>query len=427
MDINPTLKLKTDKQNRRLRLVIYRPHSSIWFRGTVGMILKRISLPNKYGAFLDFLLRMDVDVFFTSSLTHDSHLKGRVQRVLDGLHLVSWCVLNRISLREVSLIFSKKSLADKDALFLMHYGNFTFETENFAEKGWALAQRLAELRIHKTVHLTHYAYCPASGARNLTALRPDLIVAENNLAVNSTYYQKYFADVPGQFLCLPYTPALRFQKHRKFDKRIKKLVVTGSITYNMKSPEFIEFFQVNELQPMRRKLYEQAQDYQEQMDCLVSDLNASRQKKSEHAQNRILAFAHRIFSRHSQQDYYKRDIVDIYNSYAMFSVPEEICDLPAIGFVEGMACGSAYIGLDMPMYRDLGMIPGVHYISYDGTVDDLMGKVRYYQHSPAELSVVAQAGYEFVIKNLSINAIYTQFLARLSESVIKKNAHSATL
>ena len=44
-----------------------------------------------------------------------------------------------------------------------------------------------------------------------------------------------------------------------------------------------------------------------------------------------------------------------------------------IGFVEGMACGSAYIGLDDPMYKDIGLIPGKHYIIY-GTLEDLKSR-----------------------------------------------------
>jgi hypothetical protein len=419
---NPGLKSHTEGQGRRLKFVLYRPHSNIWFRSTAGMILKSKPLPNKYAPFLDYLLRADVEVFFTSSLVHEPHLSGVLKRLLDGLQLVLWCVLNKISLRRVGLIFTRKSLSDKDVLFLMHYGNFTFETEELAAKGMALAQHLAELRIHKVVHLTHYAYCPLSGARNLAILHPDLLVAENNLAANSSYYGKYFGSVPGQFLCLPYTPAPRFQNRKSFDQRINKLVVTGSITYKMKSPEFIKFFGVDELQPMRRKLYEQAGDYQEQMDCLISDLDASRQKKPQHAQNWFIALARRVFGRHAQQDYYKKDIVDIYNSYAMFAVPEEICDLPAIGFVEGMACGAAYLGLANPMYQDIGMVPGVHYIAYDGTVADLMAKARFYQGRPDEVRRIADAGCRFARSYLSPDTVYAAFIERL-QSMAAQSRH----
>ena len=79
----------------------------------------------------------------------------------------------------------------------------------------------------------------------------------------------------------------------------------------------------------------------------------------------------------------------------MFVVPEEANDLPGVGFVEGMACGSAYIGLDDPMYRDIGLIPGIHYIAYNGTLSDLETKIKYYQKNNNELKEIANRGYEF--------------------------------
>lgn len=63
----------------------------------------------------------------------------------------------------------------------------------------------------------------------------------------------------------------------------------------------------------------------------------------------------------------------------MHLVGEEILGIPGIGYVEGMACGSAYIGLDSPMYRELGLIPGIHYITYDGTMEGLRKTVEFWQ------------------------------------------------
>jgi spore maturation protein CgeB len=80
----------------------------------------------------------------------------------------------------------------------------------------------------------------------------------------------------------------------------------------------------------------------------------------------------------------------------MFIVPEEINDLPAIGAVEGMACGCAYIGKIDPMYTDLGFIPNVHYIGYDGSLKDLIIKISYFQKHAKQLEKIASAGYKFV-------------------------------
>jgi hypothetical protein len=183
----------------------------------------------------------------------------------------------------------------------------------------------------------------------------------------------------------------------------------------MKSPEFIAFFEIDELQPMRRRLYEEFDKYKTQMDCLISDLDASRTVAENNQKiSRDTNLSQLIESKSDQGDYYKKDIVEIYNSYTMFAVPEEICGLPAIGFVEGMACGSVYFGLDDPMYRDIGMYPGIHYVSYDGTVVDLMSNVNYYQEHPVELIKIRDAGYKFVLEKLNSVAIYSNFFHQLT-------------
>jgi hypothetical protein len=97
----------------------------------------------------------------------------------------------------------------------------------------------------------------------------------------------------------------------------------------------------------------------------------------------------------------------------MFAVPEEVCDLPAIGFVEGMACGTAYLGLRNPMYEDIGMVAGVHYIPHDGTVSDLMAKVSYYQQHPDEVALIAMEGCRFVREHLCSQTVYGDFVERL--------------
>lgn len=380
-------------------------------------------MPNKYSPFLEYLIQTNVDVHFASDIHHGSDFKGWLKSTFDCFELVLWCLLNGIQFSKISLIFSKKVLNKKDILFFMHYGNLTFETENFAKKGALVGNAFGDMDIFKVVHLTHYAYCPLTGAHNLALVKPDLLVAENNLKKNSTYFNKYFNFYKNQFLCLPYVAASRFKNLKPFDLRFNKIVVTGSITYKMKSPEFIDFFAADELQPMRRKLYEQAAFYTKQMDCLISDLNASRTLAVNTDEKNKTTCPHHGFGAVSDQvSYYKKDIVEIYNSYTMFTVPEEICSLPAIGFVEGMACGSVYFGLDDPMYRDIGMYPGIHYIGYDGTVADLMIKVDYYQIHPEELSKIGQNGYRFVSENLNQAVIYDDFVQQLALAAAAKKS-----
>ena len=114
-------------------------------------------------------------------------------------------------------------------------------------------------------------------------------------------------------------------------------------------------------------------------------------------------------------------MVEKFNEYQMCIVGEEILGVPGIGYVEGMACGCAYIGLDSSMYRDLGLIPGTHYISYDGSMEDLRRVIQYYQadEHQNELKTIAQTGCEYIRNNFCGNKVARKLIDDL-ESLQKE-------
>ena len=91
----------------------------------------------------------------------------------------------------------------------------------------------------------------------------------------------------------------------------------------------------------------------------------------------------------------------------MCIVGEEILGVPGIGFVEGMACGCAYIGLESQVYSDYGMQAGVHYIGYDGSLEDLKRVIQYYQmdEHQAELEKIAKTGCEYARTHFNGDAV----------------------
>lgn len=406
-----------------IKVVLYRPHTTIWFKNPVRNVIKKTTLPTKYGVLLDYLCQADVKLHLSTRLSAQRGWRAAMARVKERLELLAWCVLNHIPLSRVSIISTARALDGMDVLFIMHYGNLTAETPADALACRALAEYLAPRPVLKVVHMTHYAYCPTLGATNLAVLQPDLLVAENNLQRNSPFFNRYFGALPSAFRCLPYTPAPRFRQTQPFEGRINKIVVTGSITYKMRNAEFNDYYHTDELQPMRRILFNEKDKYLDEMDCLVSDLNASRDASAPAAPRSFFARAWaRLTYQHPQARYYGKNIVDIYNSYTMFAVPEEICDLPAIGCVEGMMCGAAYFGVDDPMYTDLGLQPGVHFVAYDGTPEGLMARVRHYQQHSAELRAIAETGKRFVESALNSTKVYSEFLEDLRTRLPRRNA-----
>ena len=41
-----------------------------------------------------------------------------------------------------------------------------------------------------------------------------------------------------------------------------------------------------------------------------------------------------------------------------------------------MSCGSALFAIKNEMYTDLGLVNDVHYVSYDGSLEDLICKIK---------------------------------------------------
>jgi len=80
-----------------------------------------------------------------------------------------------------------------------------------------------------------------------------------------------------------------------------------------------------------------------------------------------------------------------------------------------MACGCAYLGIKSHIYDDLGLIDGENYISYDGTLEDLIKKVNFYKKRPEELERIAKNGYEYVINEFSKKRVINNFLNRIKE------------
>jgi len=406
-----------------VKIVIYQPHRGIWFKTPLRLLLRGKSVPNKYGPLFDYLvLAEDIKLSVSTSLIASSGFRGAFDAAFDAVHLCMWCVLNKVDLRRINLVFSRKQLRCNDLLLLMHYGNLTHEQTSFSAVEAKISRMLGEEKILKLVHMSHYMYRPGAGLQNLAHARADLFVAENDLSQNSPFFRTFFHSLTVPFYTLPYTPAPRFKRTRRFGDRINKLVATGSITYKLRDSEFTEFFQTDELQPMRRILYERSAHYADQIDCLISDLNATRQQESglTSISRKLKRLLTRLVGNDSQSTYYKKDIVSIYNSYAMFAVPEEICDLPGIGFVEGMACGAAYFGLDDPMYRDLGMLPGVHYVAYNGSPEDLIARIKAFQDDPVGLEQIANRGHDFVVRELGSPQVYGRLLNHIRVHLCKQ-------
>jgi spore maturation protein CgeB len=272
---------------------------------------------------------------------------------------------------------------------------------------------------------THYFLRIKEIVSYLKRIHYPLFVAEHNLA-QENFFQKYF-DWVDEVYQLPYAFGERFVEKTPFSKRENKCFALGSVAPIERSNEdFFNFFRIEVLQPMRQLILEKAANYPNELVSVVRRFENYSFRQPPTPDDpwhvRILKkwappFIFKILFSYAHNQYYKFDIVQKYNQYKMFVSGEEVVGLPPINAFEGMACGSAYIGIDHSMYKRIGLMPGVHYIAYrEGDFGDLLNKIRYYQNHSDELEMIANAGKKFVRKTFSrkrVAEVFWQDLERI--------------
>ena len=251
----------------------------------------------------------------------------------------------------------------------------------------------------------------------------DCYFNEVDLSKSSEIFRKYYhTELP--WIVHPFVFAERFKRIKPFKERKTKCFSTGTITYK-KHEEFLSIYGDPCNQPARKFVKDNPEFFKDTVDCYSSDYLEENAGKTIYSNdNTIVKFCKKMYNRThvgKQKKYFSFNMVEKFNDYKMHFLGEEILGVPGIGYVEGMACGSAYIGLDSPMYRDLGLLPGIHYITYDSTKEGLRKTVEYWQRpeNQEELEQIANRGYEFVQKNFCGEKVAEQIINDLM--VMKKS------
>lgn len=233
---------------------------------------------------------------------------------------------------------------------------------------------------------------------DLAELGLEAFVNEIDLSDN-LFANKYLNIRNVRQLVCPYVFAGRFvNQHKERKNKLMGIGTLSTVKGNHGYGMYREYFGTEWIQPMRKEIMDKAPDYPTEIDSYISYILEDK-KEIKESDSTFVRWYKKIYNRYkpwTQSKYTSFDMVDKFNEYTMFVCPEELVGMPGIGFVEGMACGTAYIGLDTDYYKKLGLIAGKNYITYDGTFEDLIRVVRYYQDHREELKIIAAAGEELV-------------------------------
>jgi len=83
-------------------------------------------------------------------------------------------------------------------------------------------------------------------------------------------------------------------------------------------------------------------------------------------------------------------------------------------------CGCVLIGKAGDFYEELGFEDGVNFISYDGTLTDLVDKITFYQENTIILENIANNSYEFVKKNFNEYEVSSNFINKIQATISQK-------
>jgi hypothetical protein len=263
-------------------------------------------------------------------------------------------------------------------------------------------RQMSGVNAFKALSLLHFHGRSSEEAR-IKEAGVNALFNETNLQLSSEIFRRYYhLDLP--WIAHPFVFADRFKPIKPFAERQNKAFSVGTITYKTHE-EFLSIYGDPCDQPVRKLVKDNPKFFSTTIDCYSEDYKEQGEgleiKTSDIAPVKLYKRIYNRFAIGQQKKYFSFDMVEKFNDYKMHIVGEEILGVTGIGYVEGMACGSAYIGLDSPMYRDLGLIPGVHYIAYDGTKEGLRSTIEYWQRpeNQTELERIAETGCKFVREN----------------------------
>ncbi len=275
-----------------------------------------------------------------------------------------------------------------------------------------------DIKAFKAISMIHFwGKRPESDL--MKKINPDVLVNESDLGKHSEIFQRFYSWYQKDFIVHPFVFAPRFQNKKPFAERECKAFATGTITYKNDS-DFLVVYGDSCNQPTRKQIKDNADALSDLIYCTSSDYAENAKTVEVKYDNAIMRFykaLHYKLFETQQKAYYSFDMVESFNNYKMCIVGEEILGIPGIGFVEGMACGCAYIGQNKGYYEDYGMQEGIHYIGYDGTLEDLKVKIHYYQmpEHQEELEQIAKTGCEYVRTHFRGDVVAEKLITALQQ------------
>lgn len=404
-----------------MRIVFINLHGNEMLVKTMNKFVFKQSVAIKHKYLLDYLLsREDIEVcsyINPVGFSMASSLPAPIMKFLNLFRFMEHRIVMRKNGIPADSIHVLRKISDiKESDIVLVYRHSANQLHD-----------LERIPAFKSISMIHFSGAREESGR-MERCSPDCLYNESDLGKYSEIFRRYYAWYAKKFIVHPFVAAPRFQTRKPFAERENKAFATGTITYK-NTPDFLEVYGDACDQPSRKQIKDHEEELKDLIYCTSKDFAENAKtvetKKKAGALARFYKALHYKLFESQQKSYYSFDMVQSFNNYKMCIVGEEILGVPGIGFVEGMACGCAYIGLNNGIYEEYGMEEGTHYIGYDGTLEDLKKKISYYQQpeNQIELERIASAGQEFAENHFRGEAAAKYLISRLLEEQKRWLAH----
>ncbi|MGI5106000.1 glycosyltransferase family 1 protein [Treponema socranskii] len=379
-----------------MRVIFYNLHTNGFYVSTFQDIIFRRKVSTKHKYLIDYLMSKNIKLCCfiskkgsTIPFPFNKIFKGKIIRFLECLYVFK---KNRFPLKMIEIITSPSKIKDDDIILIYPHCTDIFEDFPITTG-------------KKICHLIHF-YGTPDETKWIKSVDCGSYLFDVQLDKYSLLFKKnLLPDFHAKYITHPMIFENRFISKKTFAERKNKCLAIGTITF-CENQDFIDTYGDSCYQPHRKMIYEHSNELKKYIDNYTSFYNETPLKKvssSERFLSKVFKYFYNIKNAGQQKNYFSFNIVEKYNEYRMFICPEDVNGDYGIGTIEGMACGCAMIGINSGIFEDIGLVSGVHYISYNGTLDDLKEKISYWQkeENQKRLSEIAETGYLFIRDNFN--------------------------
>ncbi len=399
-----------------MTIYLYNPQKSAMYGKTILSKITGAQWPSKYSYLVDLARSGTVGIIYDyhgSSLPFKMFKSGVLAKFLYRFEFMLWRRINSVPKNTNSILAHTSSLTKGDALFVLAFEHL----QRYPSNDW----EAPSIEVRKFVHLTHYFFRTKEIASNVKFTPNTTLISEVDLPSGSPYFRAVFDGPLQAFKVLPFAVSDRFRPSKSFSLRESRAVAVGSFMTFPKAPHtelMCNFYETNTIHPLRKEIWEKRNSLAETMNVKITYINDFHDLKKPlfYSCNSLLnnfteVFVKNIIRNYGKSDHFRYNIVDLYNDFQMVISTSENGELPSIGTFEAMACGCAALCSSDVNYDSIGLQAGVHFVEFNGTFDDLVEKIKYYQVHPDELAQIAKNGEEFVRSHFMAGTIKDLFVS----------------